>query len=554
MVHLKRIFSLIVLIVLITYMAGCKNTEAVNETPMLLGEKPSQKVSEVQGMTSLTPGWELHSDDKVKLDWYINYAWFTTPWGENLVSKTITEETGIEVNFIVPNGNETDKLNSLMGSDTLPDLLTLTWSEEQVGKMIDSGMVYALDELADKYDLYWYRVADPTTVEWFTREDGHIYSYPNYSLSPQDYALYDQIASNQTFLVRKDIYEAIGSPDMTTPEGFKDAVKTAVRMFPEIGGEPIIPIGAHEFTAEGNPSFDEYLANFLAIPYEKDNQYYDRYVDKELVKWLKTFRELCQEGYLAADVFIDRRTQMEEKIAAGRYFCMLYQRTDMAGQQKALYAKDPEAVYIAVDGPKNSDGDDYRLPGMGINGWTLTLISKNCEHPDRALELCAYLMSEHGQKMTWLGVEGVTWNYMDGVPTMDQDVAKLLETDRIGYDALYGADSAYWMFSDQVAAFAWEKQAAEPLGQMERWTYPYVINNSAYDITLPTYSQEAVVQSKIDREWGRLLPQLLLAESEDEFDDLWHKFIQKRNVWGVSQVLRKKSELMNEAKEKLGVQ
>lgn len=534
--------------------SGCTKTEAVDENPKLLGVKPSQKVSEVQSMTRITPGWELHSDDKVKLDWYINYAWFTTPWGENLVSKTITEETGIEVNFIVPNGNETDKLNSLMGSDTLPDLLTLTWSEEQVGKMIDSGMVYALDELADKYDLYWYRVADPTTVEWFTREDGHIYSYPNYSLSPEDYALYDQISSNQTFLVRKDIYEAIGSPDMTTPEGFKDAVKKAVRMFPEVGGEPLIPIGAHEFTEEGNPSFDEYLANFLAIPYEKDGLYYDRYVDKELVKWLKTFRELCQDGYLAADVFIDRRTQMEEKIAAGRYFCMLYQRTDMAGQQKALYAQDPEAVYIAVDGPRNSDGNDYRLPGMGINGWTLTLISKNCERPDRALELCAYLMSEHGQHMTWLGVEGVTWNYMDGVPTMDKDVAKLLETDRIGYDAIYGADSAYWMFSDQVASFAWAGPAAEPLGQMERWTYPYVINNSAHDITLPTYSQEAVVQSKIDREWGRLLPQLLLAESEDEFDDLWHKFIQKRNVWGVSQVLRKKSELMNEAKEKLGVQ
>ncbi len=32
---------------------------------------------------------------------------------------------------------------------------------------------------------------------------------------------HDDIISNQTFLVRKDIYEAIGSPDMTTPEGFK---------------------------------------------------------------------------------------------------------------------------------------------------------------------------------------------------------------------------------------------------------------------------------------------------------------------------------------------
>lgn len=43
-----------------------------------------------------------YADDPVTLDWYINYSWFSTPWGENLVSQTITEETGVDIHFITP--------------------------------------------------------------------------------------------------------------------------------------------------------------------------------------------------------------------------------------------------------------------------------------------------------------------------------------------------------------------------------------------------------------------------------------------------------------------
>ena len=81
--------------------------------------------------------------------------------------------------------------------------------------------------------------------------------------------------------------------------------------------------------------------NFLAIPYEKGGKYYDRYTDEEYIRWLKMFRRLSSEGYLSPDVFVDSRTQMSEKISNGRYFCMLYQRTDLADQQKLLYEKNP---------------------------------------------------------------------------------------------------------------------------------------------------------------------------------------------------------------------
>ncbi|NLP34675.1 MAG: extracellular solute-binding protein [Clostridiales bacterium] len=560
----SRLLALILLLAMTIMAVGCKkekqepasnkDTEATSSVDSKDddGKTVEEKASSQDG--EVVPGWQLHADDKVDLTWYINFSWFTTPWGENLISQTITEETGCNIEFIVPAGNEAEKLNSLIASDSLPDLITLGWWEGQVGQMIEDGMVYALDELAEQYDPYWFEVADPGRVGWFTQEDGHVYGYPNSSFSPQDYEKYDNIASNQTFLVRKDIYEAIGSPDMTTPEGFKAAVKAAVEQFPEVNGQSLIPVGAHEFGPVGNPSFDEYLSNFLAIPYEKDGKYYDRYTDPELVRWLKTFRELGEEGYLADDIFIDKRAQMEEKIAQGRYFCMLYQRTDLQDQQKILYANDPNSIYMAVDGPKNSNGDDYTLPGTGINGWTLTLISKNCERPDRAIQLCSYLMSEHGQLMTWLGVEGETWDYVDGVPTMKQEVRDLLNADRTEYDKLYGSDSAYWMFQDNAMALKWAVPTAEPLGQMERWTYPYVMTTSQYDVTLAADSDEQDIKTKVDNEWGLVLPRLLLADSEAEFDQIWNDFLQKRADWGYDKVLEKRTELMIEAKRKLGLE
>ena len=448
------------------------------------------------------PGWQKHAQDPVTLDWYINFSWYTTPWGENAVSKKMEEETGIHIDFSAPMGNENEKLDALITSNTLPDIITLDWSNEQVDEMINNGMVYALNELAEQYDPYFFEVTDEQVRSWYTREDGNLYCYPNSTFTPADYEGEHHIASNQTFLVRKDIYEAIGSPDMTTPEGFKQAVRAAAEQFPEVDGQPMIPIGAHAFDKTGCASFDRYLQNYLAIPYEKDGAYYDRYTDPEYIRWLKTFRELGAEGYLKEDIFLDQRTQMEEKIEQGRYFCMLYQRTDMEKQQKELYSKNPNCIYMAVDGPKNSSGDDPVLTGNGLNGWTATLISKNCERPDRALELFSYLISEHGQKMTYLGVEGVTYDMVDGKAVIKPEVEALLERDRMEYDRIYGADSCYWMFQNHIVQRKWRGELQEPLKQLEEWTYPYTHYMAQYEVSFDANTEAGNAYMKIQQAWG----------------------------------------------------
>lgn len=505
------------------------------------------------GKTDISDTGDKTTEEPITFDWYVNYSWFVTGWGENLVSRTITEETGVSVNFITPMGNEENKLNSLIDSDSLPDLITLGWWEPQLSDFIEKDMVYPLNELADKYDPMFYEVTNEVTRNWYTLSDGNIYGYPNSSVTPKDLDEYGNLGSNQTFLVRKDLYEAIGSPDMTTIDGFYNAIVKVKEMFPEVDGKELIPIGAHEFNEDGNVSFDQYIQNFLAVPYEKNGKKYDRNTDPEYLEWLKMFRRLAEEGYLADDIFIDQRTQTSEKVEEGRYFCMMYQRTDIADQEKIRYAKDPDSVYIAVDGPKNKNGDDPVLTVNSVSGWTLTLISKNCKDPERAIKFIDYLMSEHGQMLTYLGVEGVTFDYVDGKPVLKEDVAVLLNSDREKYDELYGADDAYWMLQNNVMQLKWQQELREPVKQMAEWTYPYVAYVGQYDVNIPEDTELGRIYSASRNLWGKTLPQLLLAGSDEEFDEILDDYLKKRDEIGYALLAEEETRQMNENKKKLGL-
>lgn len=539
----KKVINITILLFLVCFIGiGCTN------------QPDAKRDSEDAAMQEEIPAWQKYAGEPVDFDWYINYSWFTTGWGENIVSKKITEETGVNIHFITPSGNESEKLNALIAADSLPDFITLGWWEPQVNEMIDHNMVYALNELADSYDMYFYQVSNEDAVNWYMKEDGNIYCYPNSSITAKDIEEHDNIGSNQTFLVRKDIYEAIGSPDMTTPEGFQAAVEKAYEMFPTVDGEPLIPVGAHVFNDRGNVSFDQYLMNFLAVPFEENGEIYDRYTDEDYMRWLKMFRQLREEGLLTDDIFIDQRTQMEEKMAKGRYFCMIYQYTDMLSQQKELYMNHPERIYLAVDGPKNAAGDDHTLTTTEINGWTVTLISKNCEEPERAIAFLSYMLSEQGQLRISLGVEGETFDYVDGKPVVREEVKKILNEDRAEYDRLYGADDAYWMLQDNVMQLKWKQEADEPVKQIMEWSYPYAVYDGQYNSLFPNGSKEEYIDNEIKAMWSETLPKLLLAESEERFDEILAEFVKKREDYGFQDIQAEKTELMKMTKEKMGIE
>lgn len=509
--------------------------------------------SETENENSSALLWEQHADEPIEFDWYINFSWYNTPWGNNYVSEAITKDTGVRINFITPMGSESEKLNSMIAANTLPDIVTLGWWESQLQDMIDQELVYALNELADKYDPYFYQVTDEQVVNWYTKDDGNIYCYPNSFYTPANVENEENTGSNQVFLVRKDIYEAIGSPDMTTPEGFKTAIRKAVEIFPEIDGKPLIPIGSDEFTSIGCNSFDKYLQNFLAVPYEKDGEYYDRYTDPDYIEWLKVFRQLNSEGYLLDEIFVDKRVQLQEKFAEGRYFCLFYQSTDIQDEQKILKDNKPESVYIAVDGPRNSKGDDPVLPSTGINGWTVTLISKNCKDPERAIAFMDYMISEEGQKKVYLGVEGVTYDVVDNEYVIKPEVKELLLRNRDQFNKIYGSADAYWMLQNNVMQDNWVI-FDDSIADLKAWTQPYTKYTAQYDMVFEADTEFANIKSEIESEWSKTLPKLLLAETEEQFDVYLNEFIQKRDELGFDKLMQESTVQMNKLKEKLGLE
>jgi putative aldouronate transport system substrate-binding protein len=498
-------------------------------------------------------GWKADTSP-ITFDWYIDFSWFTTKWGTNPVSKYVTEKTGVNLNFIIPSGDETQKLNAMIETGKLPDLITLSAGDDGYKKIIQSGLALPLDELAEKYDVYFTKVADKQKLEWYKQDDGHVYCYPNFSNTVTDASYKEDKPSNQAFLVRKDIYEAIGKPDMRTPEGFLSALEKAKKLFPMVNGQELIPIGFHEFTDSGNLSLGTILLNFLAIPWEKDGKIYDRETDNEYIRWLKTLRIANERGLLSNDIFIDKRAQMEENITEGRYFALLYQSSDMAAQQLKLYSKDKNQIYMAVDGPANSKLDQPKLAGDSISGWTVTLISNRCKDPERAIRFLSYLISEEGNRDLYLGIKGLTWDEIEGKDQFKPEVLDLLNKDRIGFDNKYGAANTYWMLADDNLQQKWIPPSGEPIKEISEWARGKTYNYSLFDDISPYgENEEGSALARINSKWQSTLKNLLIAKSDSDFDRILNEFITYRNAQPWDKIQEYKQQRYEENKRKLNL-
>ena len=118
-------------------------------------------------------------------------------------------------------------------------------------------------------------------------------------------------------------------------------------------------------------------------------------------------------------------------------------------------------------------------------------------------------MSEQGQKVTYLGVEGITYDTVDGKPVLKKSVKELLNSDRRRYNEIYGADDTYWMLQNNVMQLSWNQETTEAIEQLRVWTQPYTFYNGQYDSLLPANSKEENEDTNIKLLWSKTLKELL---------------------------------------------
>lgn len=512
----KKVLIALIFGLVATFMGGCGKDEG----------KP-QEAASLEGryeVNAEVPAYTLDQKEENKLVWYVNADWWNTDWGQDTVTKKIKEDLNLEIEFIT--GDDT-KLNTFFAGDDLPDIITIFDASTTIANSADQW-AYSLNELADLYDPYFYQVAKEDTLNWFQLSDGQTYGYPGYSNSQEDYDSNNLYAST-AFVIRKDVYEALGKPDMSTPEAFVDTLARIKEQFPEL-----IPFGSNSMNnSEGSLGAD--LQNFLGVPVEQeDGTWYDRRMDEDYLTWIKALNQAYRNGCISDDNFSDDGTAHEEKVKTGKYACIFVGGTPQrSGFLQNWYSTNPDAAYIAIDGPKSTLGNEPTLAQAGLSGWTVNYITKNCSDPIKAIELFTYLLTDEAGILTTYGVEGETFTYdeegkivllpeIEAIRLNENDTFK--KTYRLGEFCLFGHDRYKILGNDVMPAMEQLYEWGE--GKLKT---QFVVENIRPD----EGTAEARSLSAVDTNWATTLVGLIRAADDAAFTQILEDFksFREQNNW-----------------------
>ena len=409
-----------------------------------------------------------------------------------------------------------------------------------------------LRELAEQYDPYFFNVANEQTLDWFQLKDGKTYGYPSFSNSQDDYDS-GYILGGDAFVIRQDVYEAIGSPNMQTPEGFLSALGAIKAQFPGV-----TPLGFRSFGNDGDVgSVGNVLQDYLGVPLTTENgEFYDRNLDEEYLAWVKVLNEAYRLGYISQDNFADNNTIFEEKVARGEYGSMMISgAAQLSGALMKNIAADASREYIAIDGPDSTKYDGPTLNQSGLSGWTVTYISKDCKDPAKAIQIFTYLLSEYGQYLTVFGVEGETYTINENGKAVFTPEVEAMRNENIEQFKKEHRMGEFWFFGhDRFSAEKGEDQTSPAIKQITEWSLGKLKPQFLLENTDPdSGTAEARAYTNIKTTWATTLASAIQASSEAEFDAIinnYRDFLVQNKFENIEKV---KTEKIQENAAKLGI-
>ncbi|MHC5249295.1 type 2 periplasmic-binding domain-containing protein [Enterococcus sp. LJL90] len=463
------------------------------------------------------------------------------------MTKKIKEDLDIDIEFII--GDDT-KLNTFFASGDMPDIISIFDANASIARQAESW-AWPLQDLAEKYDPYFLDVASEETLDWYQLSDGKSYGYPDYSNTAEDYAS-GTIHGNDGLIIREDVYEAIGRPDMTTPEGFLEALNSIKEQFPDL-----IPLGFNDLPKDGltTNSLDWVVQDLIGVPYLDGDQYNDRNLDEDYITWLKTLRQAHENGAISDDSFTDDNETFKNKISSGKYAAVLMSSfINHGGPIQAFASSNPDGAYMAIDAVQSTVGNEPILTQAGISGWMINYITKDAKDPAKAIQVFTYLLSDYGQMLTTYGIEGETYEYVsddeiqftpEALEVQQSDPDKWKKEYRVGEFCQFGHDK-YRALNPQ--------SYQEALHQMMAWADDKLQPQfETENIEPDPGTSEARALSAIKTNWSTTLVSAIRASSDEEVDRLITEYETFQDQNSIEEINQIKNEKIAENKEKLGM-
>ncbi|MBP2072874.1 extracellular solute-binding protein [Thermoanaerobacterium butyriciformans] len=414
--NVKRLLSFLLVVVLAVgvLLAGCGNKNSSSSS--------SNTSKQEQTATNSKDPQNLHFKSDKPLEFTMLYSDHPNyPYKEDwLLWKAIKDATNVTLKLtIVPMSDYTQKRSLLISSGQAPEIITKTYPGQEV-PFVSSGAILPISDYIDQMPNFSREVKEwglQDLINSLKQADGKFYVLPGlHEINVPDYAL----------AIRQDIFDKNNIPVPKSWDELESALKKLKEIYPNITpfsdrwqGNALLNVAAPTFGVAGG------WGAGTGMYYYRDKDEFGFYPATDDYKNMLTyFNKLVKEGLLDPASFTQSDDQAVQKFVTGKSFVIMTNTQEierMKTQMDQTLGKGNYKVtrILPLAGPKGAVMPDSRLE----NGIMISAKAKEDPNFPQLLKFVDWLWySEAGQTLTKWGVEGVTYQKVNGKFQLMPDV------------------------------------------------------------------------------------------------------------------------------------
>ena len=479
-----------------------------------------------------------------EFDAYYSYQGSVKPWGEDAASKYMNEKFNIKVNYSCPEADADSKLNLMISSDDLPDVIILDRNANWL-KLINLGKLVDINTL--KYEGCSFDEDILESTQKLLSVNGGLYGIPNWARK-------GATGGNMSWMVNHDVYEQLGSPELKTLEDLHqfmlDAKEKGVKTSDDQSIFPWLPRqddnGFYTVSAiyrsYGNPNLiDTYWS-------QADNDVKLAVYDDNYVAALKIANQWYKEGLFPETTYTDSNDQFVEKLSNGRaaityydfsqddtnHFRTLLQEKDGNTYDLLGWELKDSPIYPAAEGVDWVYGEEG-----GTVGWNVNCITTKAENPQRIFDLYSWMLTKDGSINMMYGPEGGLWEGKDdeGNPLLKKPEEELTSDEKNAAGCWFWSQPAH---SDNVdltkyavneqqpeASRSWVISVQDHVFTPEDSIHPAIPGqkfltdeNTGLSLEIDPTEDLGMARQAITDECKMRIPQIIMASDDATFDKL----------------------------------
>ena len=348
-----------------------------------------------------------------------NMAQVVTEMGETEYSKELQERTGVKIKYQHPAaGQSTEAFNILIASGDYPDIIEYTWTNYPGGPVaaIDNNVVIELNDAFKDFspNITSLLNENPDIGNLIRTDAGQYYCYPFLrGTSNED----NPLLFSEGFVIRKDWLDKVG---LEVPETVEEWYTALIAFRDELNVE--IP-----FTVRGK---DDHLTRVLAPGFDswhefvvEDGVVKNPIVDDSRLAYLTEAKKWYDEGILDSEFLaVDKKTQASKMLNEQAGATWAPGGSGIGTWLPALREADPNVDFSSAPPMYPEKGRVSKYSKINQLYGSGAAISTGCKNIEAAAKLLDYSYGEEGHLLSNFGIEGLTYEMVNGYPTYTDEI------------------------------------------------------------------------------------------------------------------------------------